>query len=151
MNNPYLVCSDRELRVLPTQWLFAERWDKAGSLLYDLRFMDATVGRLGIDELLQDYAAALRFLSKEDGWYEKLTITNRILNYQAHNLRGRDVPAAQPAFFLQQLRNDFFEFDLIELEERAEAELNQLGKPYLCERFKVSGDFARTGAYACWT
>lgn len=36
MSNPYLVCSDRELRALPTQWLLAEQWEKAGSLLMTL-------------------------------------------------------------------------------------------------------------------
>ena len=60
MNNPFLICSDRELRALPTQWLRAERWDKAAAILYDLNFMGATTGRLGIDELLQEYAVALR-------------------------------------------------------------------------------------------
>ena len=133
MNNPYLVCSDRELRALPTQWLRAERWDKVGRLLDDIAFMEATVRRLGIDELLQAYAAALRVLLEED-WSSKLAATGRVLDRQAHHLLGWNA-RAQPAFFLQQLRNEAFQFGLDELQARAEAELARQRLLYLrkCE------------------
>jgi WD40 repeat protein len=137
MNNPYLVCSDRELRTLPTQWLLAERWEKAGYLLYDLNFAEAKTERVGIDELLQDYTTALRLLPKENSWLETLKTINRVLDRQAHCLRGWDAES-HPAFLLQQLRNEFLEFDLSELQARSETELAQIDQPYLCERFKVS-------------
>ena len=135
MNNPFLVCSDRELRALPTQWLRAERWDKTGSTLYDLTFMEATVMRLGVDELLQEYDAALRLLPRGD-WNSKLTSTRRVLERQAHNLRDWDAEA-QPVFFHQQMRNEAFQFDLHELQERLESNLAQQDRPYLRERFKI--------------
>jgi apoptotic protease-activating factor 1-like protein len=136
VNNPYLVCSDRELRALPNQWLLAERWNKAGSLLDDLKFLEAKVERLGIDRLLQDYTSALRLLPKEDSWYEKLKKTNRVLDRQAHYLRGRDVQA-QPAFFLQQLSNESFQLDMSELQVHAEVELSERCLPYLRRKFNA--------------
>ena len=135
MNNPFLVCTDRELRALPTQWLLAERWDKAGNILYDLKYMDAAVGRLGIDELLQGYATALRFLPKENIWHEKLATTSRVLDRQAHNLRDWGAERL-PAFFLQQLRNEFFQLDLVELQARAELELAERHLPHLLLKAK---------------
>jgi len=39
MTNPFLVYTDRELRALPKQWLFAEPWEKADYLLDGLKFM----------------------------------------------------------------------------------------------------------------
>ncbi len=137
MNNPYLVCSDCELRALPTQWLLAERWEKAGSLLSNIKFAEAKTGRVGIDELIQDYTTALRLLPKDNGWLEKLEAIRIVLDRQAHHLRGWDAQSL-PAFFLQQLRNESLEFDLSELQARAEAELEQLGQPYLFKQFKVS-------------
>ena len=139
MNNPFLVCSDCELRALPARWLHAERWDKAGRLLYDLEFMEATVRRLGIDALLQDYATALHLLSEKEDWRSELATTNRALDRQAHNLRGWDAEA-QPAFFLQQLRNEALELGIDEIQVRAEAELARLGRPYVRERSKTSHD-----------
>jgi len=137
MNNPYLVCSDRELRALPTQQLRAECWDKVGLLLDDLEFMDATVRRLGIDELLRYCASVLHLLPERGDWPTKLATTNRILHRQAHHLRDWDAKA-QPAFFLQQLRNEAFQFDLDGLQTRTEAQLAKMKFPYLKEHFQVS-------------
>src|SRR2546426_1940533 len=98
MRNPYLVCTDRELRALPTQWMRAERWTKVGSLLYDQQFLEAKVRQLGVDELLQDYTAALRLLPQTDGsWRERLANTNRVLNREAHRLRDWS-PNELPSF-----------------------------------------------------
>ncbi|GAB1469437.1 hypothetical protein MASR2M66_03130 [Chloroflexota bacterium] len=135
MGNPFLVCSDRELRALPNQWLRAERWDKTGNLLYELNFMEAIVKRLGIDELLQEYDAALQLLPEGD-WHNKLAKTSRLLRRQAHHLRNWDTEA-QPTLFFQQFLNESLEFDLSELQVHAELYLTQTGLPYLSERFKM--------------
>ena len=114
-----------------------KRWGEAGNLLYDLEFMEATIRRLGIDELLQEYAVALRFLPKGEDWRDKLEATNRTLDRQAHHLRDWDAQV-QPSFFLQQLRNESLELGLSGQQARAEAELAKLGWPHLYERFKVN-------------
>lgn len=79
MTNPYLVCSARELRALPIQWMRAERWDEVGHLLCDLEFMEASAGRLGIDALLEHYTLALHALPETDERREKLAQAQRIL------------------------------------------------------------------------
>ena len=122
MKNPYLVCSDRELRALPTQWMRAERWTKVGSLLYDPEFLDAKVKQLGIDELLQDYAAALRLLPKEDSTRERLANTNRVLDRETHRLRDWS-PNELPSFFLQQIRNCSLELGYGDLLDRTDEQL----------------------------
>ena len=139
MNNPYSVCTDRELCVLPTQWLLAELWDEAGSLLYDLKFMEAKAGRVGIDELLQDYTTALRLLPKENSWFEKLKTINRVLDRQAHRLRDWNM-RENPYFFLQQIPNDAFAQDLERWQTQAEAEFARMGKFYLREKFPIRSD-----------
>ncbi len=139
MNNPFLVCSDRELRALPAQWLRAEQWDKVGSLLYDLMFLEAAVRRLGIDDLLQGFSTALRLLPKEDFRYDQLLATNKLLARQAHYLHNWDAETL-PALFLQCLRNEAFQLGLNDLKELAEVKLAQLGLPYVCQRFRVSAN-----------
>ncbi len=144
MNNPYLVCSDRELRALPTQWLLAERWEKAGSLLNDINFAEAKTGRVGIDELLKDYTTALRLLPKDNSWLEKLKAINRVLDRQAHGLRNWNVQE-KPVFFFQQIRqmrNEVFARDLYQWQTQAEIELVHLKQPYVLERFPISSHSA---------
>src|SRR5262245_52254126 len=122
MNNPYLVCSDRELRALAIQWLLAERWEKAGSLLNDLNFTEAKTGRLGIDELLQDYTTALRLLPKDNSWLGNLKAISRALDQQAFGLRDWTIQE-QPAFFLQQMRNVAVDQGIKTWQTQADAEL----------------------------
>ena len=139
MRNPYLECNDRELRALPTQWLLAELWDEAGSLLYDLRFMEAKTGRVGIDELLNDYTTALHLLPKENCWLEKLKAINKVLDWQAHLLRDWNMQE-NPYFFLQQIPNDAYAQDLEKWQVQAEAEFARMGKFYLREHFPIYPD-----------
>lgn len=146
MNNPYLVCNGREMRALPTQWLLAERWEKASSLLHDIKFMDAKVVRLGIDELIQDYTAALRLLPKENNWYEKLVNVNKAMNRQAHNLRAWD-SQIEPDFFVSQMLYEAFNLELDDLKLLLEEELAKRRRPYLQERIRVrreSSELVRT-------
>jgi WD40 repeat protein len=139
MRNPYLVCSDRELRALPTQWLLAERWDKVGSLLNDLKFMEEKTRRLGIDELLQDYTMVLPFFSDENNWHVKLIDAKRILDRQAHYLRQWNVYKNKPTnYFLQQLRDCSFEIGYSDLQNLIEIQLANAKLPYLRERFPIN-------------
>lgn len=136
MSNPFLICTDRELRALPAQWLLAEKWDKAGAILHDVQFMNSTVQRLGVDELIQEYSTASLLLPKENIWYQRLITTNNALHHQAHFLRNWD-SVAHPAFFLQQLRNECFHLNLNEMQMRLEKELTQVAQLYMYEKNKI--------------
>lgn len=139
MSNPYLVCSERELRALPTQWLLAERWEKAGSLLSDLNFAEAKTGQVSIDELLQDLTTALRLIPQNNSCLEKLNSIYRMLDGQAHGLRNWN-SQIEPAFFLQQIRNQVFAQNIDQWQQQAEAELLIRKKPHLLERVPIQSD-----------
>lgn len=134
MNNPYLVCSDRELRILPTQWLRAERWEKVGSLLYDFEFVNEKVGRLGIDELLQDFLQTLQLLEYDD-WHHKLVTIKKVLDLESHNLRDWQ-PNEQPGYLAQQIYNRAESNDQVEWKRQLLKFFQKNKLSWLCERFQ---------------
>jgi WD40 repeat protein len=140
MNNPYLVCCDLDdLHEYSIQLMQSECWDEVNSLLHDVEFMEAKASQLGVDELLQDYVMALHLLPEEEDWRNKLATTKRVLDRQAHYLRGWSANANKPAsFFLQQFRNCALELGYSDLQNLAEIRLSDAKLPYLCERFPVS-------------
>jgi len=112
---------------------------RVATALDDVLRLQARVVRYGIDMVLEDVRTGLGFCAgePESETYPRLSSLERVLDRQAHTLRGWD-SEAQPAFFLQQLRTESCLLDLGELKAHAEAELDQLGQPHLCEGFKVS-------------
>jgi WD40 repeat protein len=140
--------SDDRLRLHPLVQEFAARLSPASFRLEmaervvaefnDLKRLQACVIHYGVDMALEDIRTALGFCtSKSDSeTYTRLSSLERVLDRQAHYLRGWNAEM-QPAFFLQQLCNESFELDLSELKACIGAELGELGLPYLCERFKV--------------
>jgi WD40 repeat protein len=143
--------SDDRLRLHPLVQEFAARLSPAPASFRlemaerlatefdDLLRLQARVIHYGVDMALEDVRTGLGFCMgvPESETYPQLSGLERVLDRQAHHLKGWDAQAL-PAFFLQQLRNESFQLDLGELQARAEAKLAQLGKPYLCEHFKIS-------------
>lgn len=143
--------SDDRLRLHPLVQEFAARLSPAPAPFHqemaervaaefdDLLRLQARVIHYGVDMALEDVRTGLGFCidKPETETYVHLSKMERVLDRQAHYLRGWDTQA-QPAFFMQQLRSESFQLDLDELQARAEAKLTQLGNPYLRERFKVS-------------
>jgi len=143
--------SEDRLRLHPLVQEFAARLSPASFRLEmaervaielnDLIRLQARVIQYGIDMALEDLRTGLGFCIEkpESETYSYISKMERALDRQAHELRGWDVQA-QPAFFLQQLRNESLELDSSDLQARAEAALAQLRRPCLCERFKVGRD-----------
>ncbi|WP_437657772.1 beta-propeller domain-containing protein [Sorangium sp. So ce1182] len=106
--------------------------------------MEATLGDMarlpeqaaarGIDAVLEDLRAGAALGGPASG---RLAAWMRPLDREAHCLRGW-VPDQNPGFFLQQLRNRCLELGFEEARQRAEAELEKQGFPFLRERFRTS-------------
>ncbi len=106
--------------------------------LWDLGRLQNQTVRRGVDAMLADLRTGLGLCStdQQSEAYPRLSGLERVLDRQAHHLRGQDM-GAQPAFFLQQLRDESFQLGLGELKACTEADLARLGQPYLCERFNA--------------
>ena len=138
MNNRYRAITDRELRALTTQWLLAEEWQEVDSLLHDLEFVEAKIGRLGIVSLLQDYAAAIRAISFENGMREKLSATKRVLEIEAHNLDSYRQDT-NFAFRAQQIYNQALANGVLSLANHALGRLSHINQPSLLLQWKAAG------------
>ncbi len=112
---------------------------QVATTLENLPRLQARVVRYGIDMVLEDVRTGLDFFMSrpESEAYPRLSSLERVLDRQAHTLRGW-YSQPQHGFFLQQLRNESFQLSQVDLQVRAEVELAQFGWSYLCERFKVS-------------
>ncbi len=140
--------TDERLRLHPLVQDFAARLssrnfrlelaDRAVALFENFPKLQARVIRYGIETVLEDARTALTFYGREpaNAGYLLLTDLERVLDRQAHHLRSWE-PQAQPAFFLQQLRNESFMLEFGRLQTCAEAHLAQLNSPYLSAQFRT--------------
>ncbi len=109
--------------------------------LEDLSRLQTRVRHYGIEMVLEDFRTGLEFCVDvpKNQTYDQISRFERILDRQTHFLRDWK-PDAQPAFFLQQFREEAYRLNLEELKAQAETQLAQLGRPYLHERFKNSDE-----------
>jgi WD40 repeat protein len=99
-------------------------------LLTDFPFAEAKVGRFGVDALLSDLRAARAAGPEEAEASSRADALRRVLDREAHNLRGWE-PSRRPAFFAQQLRNWAADTGLDFLASAPGERLARLGQPYL--------------------
>jgi WD40 repeat protein len=104
----------------------------------DLLRLQARAILYGVDIVLEDIRTALIFCIEhsETKTYSYISKIEHVLDKQMHALRNWNT-TEQPAFFLQQIRNEAFSQGLKHWQVQAEAELARLKRPYLLERLPL--------------
>jgi hypothetical protein len=130
-----LVREFADKRIMEREAFAAACSARLSEVLWDMGRLHQEVASRGIDAVLGDLRIGAA-LAAADG-RERFSQMLRPLDREAHHLRGWD-PAEQPGFFLQQLRNQGFEMGFEELQQRAEAKLEEQRWAYLYERIRTS-------------
>jgi WD40 repeat protein len=123
-------CDDYGLRHLTTHLVGATRWDLLAGLLPQFDFWEARAMRAGLDTVLIGLADAVGKVPPGGELWAELSGLLRVLDREAHNLRGWD-PERRPAFFVQQVRNRALDEEMSGLAKSADARLSRLRQPYL--------------------
>jgi len=123
-------CDDYGLRHLTTHLVGAARWDLLAGMLPQLDFWEARTMRAGLDTVLIGLADAVGKVPPGGELCAQLSGLLRVLDREAHNLRGWDAQR-RPAFFAQQIRNRALDEEMGELAESADARLSRLRQPVL--------------------
>jgi WD40 repeat protein len=118
------------LRHLLAHLIGAALWDELATASTDLSFLEAKTSQLGVDALLADLRGALRIVPAEGEVRSEVWGLLRLLDREAHNLRGWN-PEQHPAFFTQQVHNRAVRMRARPWVMRSEVRLVKLGKPYV--------------------
>jgi len=123
-------CDGYGLRHLTTHLVGATRWDLLAGLLPQFDFWEARTMRAGLDTVLIGLADAVGKVPPGGELWAQLSGLLRVLDREAHNLRGWDAQR-RPAFFAQQVRNRALDEKMSGLAKSAGARLSRLRQPYL--------------------
>ena len=125
----------------PPEPFRVEMAERVAAEFNNLLRLQARVIHYGVDIVLEDLRTVLDFCMDKQGTltYSHISNLERVLDRQAHYLRDWD-SQAQPAFFLQQLRNESFQLDLSELQAHAEIVLTEQRLSHLLCKVRVSHD-----------
>ena len=151
-NHPdWLACTDR-YALAHTPGHLTEglqlRTDKEGrkqlaealtDLLSTFEFLEAKAAGLGIDAVLDDLRAGTGLLAQEGGAPSELGVWLRLLDSQAHHLRGWD-RSMDPAFFAQQVHIQAGELAAVDLADGAANRLALFSRPYLTSAWRAGWD-----------
>jgi WD40 repeat protein/energy-coupling factor transporter ATP-binding protein EcfA2 len=108
-------------------------------LLSTFEFLEAKAAGLGIDAVLDDLRAGTGLLAEEGGAPSELGVWLRLLDSQAHHLRGWD-RSMDPAFFAQQVHIQAGESAAGDLADRAANRLALFSRPYLTPAWRAGWD-----------
>ncbi|MGD2177739.1 MAG: hypothetical protein PVG71_07940, partial [Anaerolineae bacterium] len=108
----------------------ARQWKHLSEILADFDFLEAQAARVGMDDLLPALAEIVGQMGSEHPCRQQANDLLRVLDREAHNLRGW-TRARHPAFFAQQVRNRAVYEGLDRVVTAADRRLAALGHPYL--------------------
>ena len=139
-------CDDYGLRHVLAHLAGAARWDLVAETVPDLDLWEAQAVRAGLDTVLIGLADVAGKAPPQRDLRPRLFGLLRVLDREAHNLRGWD-PAQRPAFFVQQVRNRALDEGMDDLAASAEGRLARLQRPHLSLAWRThreSPSLART-------
>jgi WD40 repeat protein len=142
----WCTCDDYGLRHALTHLAGAARWDLVAETVPDLDLWEAQTVRAGLDTVLVGLADVAGKVPPRGDLRAQLFGLLRVLDREAHNLRGWD-PQRCPAFFVQQVRNRALDEGMRTLVTSAEDRLAGLQHPYLSLAWRTrreSASLART-------
>jgi len=140
------ACDDYGLRHALTHLVGAARWDLLAEVLPDFDFWETQTTRVGLDRVLVGLADVARKAPVRGDLCAQVSGLLRVLDREAHNLRGWD-PGRRPPFFAQQVRNRALDEGIDHLVAGAEARLSQLRRSHLSLAWRTrreSTSLART-------
>jgi len=122
------TCDDYGLRHALAHLVGAARWDLLAETLPDFDLWETQTARVGLDRVLVGLADVVGRAPVQNDLRAQVSGLLRVLDREAHNLRGWD-PGQCPSFFAQQIRNRALDEGMDDLVAGAEARLSQLGRP----------------------